>query len=280
MASTAQSIKQQIDDLTNLPTLPSVVKFVTSMVEQEDASAKEIGNIISRDQVLSAKLLRMVNSPFYGFPGRISSVNHASVLLGFNVVKGLVLGTVVFDNMGHGTQGLWKHSLGTAVIARKIAKHKGVKDAEEIMVGSMLHDLGKVVLSFIAAEEYEMAVHLAEENHIHIAVAEQEIFGVDHTRVGLWVAEHWHLPERLQDLILNHHNPSSSELNPTGAAIIHTADILARCMDYGYPGDFSMPALDQEGYLNLELGPEIILNLLQDTDEDFEADVSIFGAGE
>ena len=280
MASTPESIKLQIDDITNLPTLPSVVKFVTSMVEQEDASAQEIGNIISRDQVLSAKLLRMVNSPFYGFPGRISSVTHALVLLGFNVVKGLVLGTAVFDNMGHGTQGLWKHSLGTAVIARKIAKHVGMNDAEEIMVGGLLHDLGKVVLSFIAPGEYEMAVHLAEENHIHIGEAELKVFGVNHAQVGLWVAEQWHLPERLQDILYHHHNPEAAELNPRGAAIIHVADILARCMDYGYPGDFSMPTLSHESYHSLGLYPQDIQNILQDTDQDFEADVSIFASGD
>ena len=280
MSEAAEQIRQQVDDIYNLPTLPSVVKFVTTLAEQEDSSAKEIGAIIARDQVLSAKLLRMVNSPFYGFPGRISSVTHALVLLGVNVVKGLVLGTAVFDNMGQGTQGLWKHSLGVAVIARKMAKQMGVKGVEEIMVAGLLHDLGKVILSFIAQDEYNTAVLLAEEHGMHISEAEEQVFGVNHAQVGDWVAEKWHLPDRLRDVLRHHHSPEMAELNPKGAAIIHVADVLARCMDYGYPGDMSMPPFSKKVYNELHLGTRDLQRILEDIDKDFETDVSIFVAGD
>ena len=153
----AERIQREIDSLSNLPTLPGVLEFVNSMVDEDSSNAQSLGEIIARDQVLSAKVLRLVNSPFYGFPGRISSVNHAIVLLGFNVVKGLLLSTAVFDSLADEAKGLWEHSLGAAVLSRSIAKEAGLRDPDEIMVAGLLHDLGKVILSFLAKEDYAEA---------------------------------------------------------------------------------------------------------------------------
>ena len=105
-------IKDRIQNIKTLPALPGVVKKLCSMVESEVSSAAEVGDMIATDQVLTAKVLKIVNSSFYGFPGRISSVNHALVLLGFNVVKGIVITAAVIDYMTTTLSGLWEHSIG------------------------------------------------------------------------------------------------------------------------------------------------------------------------
>ncbi len=225
-----ERLQKQVEALSALPTLPNVVQSVVRMVESEHTNTEQVGALISRDQVLSAKILRLVNSPFYGFPGRISSISHALVLLGFNVVKGLVLTTTVFDTLARETRGLWEHSLGTAVLSRRLALQADMPEPDEVMVAGLLHDIGKVVLSYLAPEDFRAALKVAQVKHCHIALAEREVFGVDHTRVALWVARHWHLPDRLSDAISCHHNLARAEHSRDTAAVVQLEDILARGM--------------------------------------------------
>ncbi len=276
MAVSAEQLQQQIEDLTNLPTLPAVVQFIITRVEEDNTSAQEIGKIIARDQVLSAKILRMVNSPFYGFPGRISSVTHAIVLLGFNVVKGLVLSTAVFDTLAKETRGLWEHSLGTAVLSRRLAKELGLPESDEIMIAGLLHDLGKVVLSFLVPKDYRAARRHAESNGCHIAVAENELLGFDHARVGQWVAIRWNLPQRLTDAMAFHHDPSRAKFSRDTAAVVQLADILARGLSYGDGGDPTMPPLDHAAFRALDISFEAIDSAIKEAEIEFSAGVDLF----
>ncbi len=278
MTLSATQLKREVDNLSNLPTLPGIVKFVAAMVEDESSNAQEIGQVIARDQVLSAKILRLVNSPFYGFPGRISSVPHAVVLLGFNVVKGLVLSAAVFDNLATETKGLWQHSLGTAVLSRRIARILNLPEPDEILVAGLLHDLGKVILSFLTEEDYKKAVSVAHEKHVHIAEAETQVFGFDHTTVAQWVAEAWHLPERLSRAMTCHHAPGNAQPNQQIAAVVHIADILARGLNYGQPGDPTMPSFDPATLDFLGLTMDHIRQVIQEADREYTAGVSVFSS--
>lgn len=276
MAMSAELLKRKVEDLSSLPTLPSFVSVITSMVDDDTTGAQEIGEIIQRDQVLSAKILKLVNSPVYGFPRRISSVTHALVLLGFNVVKGLVLSTAVFNDLAKETSGLWKHSLGTALLSRRIGTEIKVLDPEECMIAGLLHDLGKVVLSHLALEDYVGAISKAHASGRHIADVEREIFGVDHSRIALWLALRWHLPERLTDALAYHHAPSRAKGSMQMASIVHLADILARSMEYGESGDGTMPALEHEAFKSLNLSFKQIDTIMRDADEQYRMGADVF----
>jgi len=276
LALSAERLRREIQDLSNLPTLPGVVQVIVSMVEEENSNVQKIGDCIARDQVLSAKLLRMVNSPFYGFPGRISSVKHALVLLGFNVVKGLVLSTTVFDALAQNIRGLWEHSLGVAVLSRRIAKELNVREPDEIMVSGLLHDLGKVVMAYLAKSDYDAALDVAQLKHCHIVEAEKEIFGYHHAMVAGWVAEYWHLPQRLSDAITYHHHPDRAKQSPGTAAIVQLADILARGMGYGNAGDPTMPPIEHKEFRALGLSFERIDGILQGAEQEFFQGVNLF----
>ena len=278
MAISAELLKRKVEDLSSLPTLPSFISVVTSMVEDNAVSAQEIGDIIQRDQVLSARLLKLVNSPVYGFPKRISSVTHALVLLGFNVVKGLVLTTAVFNDLAKETSGLWKHSLGTALLSRHIGRELGVLDPEECMIAGLLHDLGKVILAHLALEEYVGAMAEAHRRGCHISVVEQEIFGVDHSRIALWLALRWHLPDRLTDALTYHHNPSRAKSSVQMAAIVHLADILARAQEYGEAGDGTLPEFDREAFDLLGLSLEQLDRIMIAADEQYQQGADVFAS--
>ena len=272
------ALKRKVLDLSTLPTLPGVVRFVTSMVEDGNASMQEVGETISKDQVLSAKILRMVNSPFYGFPGRISSVTHALVLLGFSVVKGLVLSTAVFDNLSKQHRGLWEHSLGVAVISRRMARAMGMQDSEEFMIAGLLHDLGKVVLAVVEPETYETVVRRAHEERVHISEVERAVFGVDHTIVASWVCDRWHLPPRLVESLCLHHAPRLAKQNIEAVAVVHVADIFARAMSYGNPGDATLPPFEAGAFNGLGLDINAYDQILKLAEEDYAEGIAMFGA--
>jgi len=269
-------LEKRVRGLVKLPTLPSVMRRVSSLTENADSSAAEVADIIAADQVLCAKLLRFVNSPVYGFPGRISSIKHAVVLLGFNVVKGLVLGTTIFETLGSRGRELWNHSLGCAILSRHIGRAIGLPDVEEVMTAGLLHDIGKVILIHMAASQWEETAEKAHNEDLHIATAERAAFGADHARVANWIATKWRFPNRLIEPLTYHHQPWLAKEFTSVTAVVHLADILARGMGYGYTGDQVMPTLHHESFETLGVSFEQIEAILADAEGEYEAGVDIF----
>ena len=147
------------------------------------------------------------------------------------------------------------------------------------MIAGLLHDLGKVILSHLAVDDYMRAIAAAHASGRHISVVEQETFGVDHTRIALWLALRWHLPERLTDALTHHHTPSRAKSSVQMASIVHLADILARAMNYGEAGDGTMPALDHDAFQSLNLSFEQIDQIMLDADEQYLQGADVFAAG-
>lgn len=233
----SQEIKTIISRIHSLPTLPQVVKKLTTMVESPEVTANEVGKLISSDQVLGAKVLRLVNSPFYGFPGRISSITHSIILLGFNVIKGVVLSASVFDLMEQSMVGLWKHSLGSASIAGTLSRKLGLAEPEEIATACLLHDIGKVLVCFSLKEEYDRIITRVTEEGSSFREAELEVLGVDHAEIGGWLAREWNLPDRLAVPIEFHHNPPGAPKFQERAAVVLIADAIVRAFGVGSGGD-------------------------------------------
>jgi HD-like signal output (HDOD) protein len=273
---TPDLVEKRVIELTSLPTLPGVLRQIARLTEERDSSAHDVAKLIGTDQVLSAKVLRLINSPMYGFPGRISSVTHAIVLLGFNVIKGLVMGTSVFSTIGAHGRGLWQHSLGCAVLARRLGMMKGLKEPEEIMVAGLLHDLGKVALMYIAPDDYGAAVEAAKSSRRPISTLEEQTFGMSHTQAAAILAHEWHFPERLSSPLVYHHMPSRAKNHAEYAALVHLADILARGMGYGDPGDSTMPPLDADAYRGLGLSLAQIDNALMEAEAEYAAGARAF----
>ncbi len=261
--------KGQILAVKDLPTLPGVLHEVAAMMENPKSSTDQISKAISRDQVLSAKVLKMVNSPIYGFPGRIGSIQHALVLLGFNVIRGIIISTSVFDVMNENMKGLWEHSLGCALASAAIARAIGCKDPEEYAVAGLLHDIGKVVTAVQLPESRAAIDALVAERDLSYRQAETEILGFAHDRVNLWLSTHWNLPPNLKEGLSYHHRPMSASLYPKVAQVVHVGNFLARLFEIGNGGDDQISALEPGVLGALEIGPELLCKIMDGLEGDF-----------
>ncbi|UCG11684.1 MAG: HDOD domain-containing protein [Deltaproteobacteria bacterium] len=238
------SFRNRVEQLSSLPTLPNLLKRLNQMIKNPKISMDAFGKELSKDQVLTSKLLKLVNSSFYGFPGRISTVTHALVLLGYDALKGLIITSNIFENLPPEAYSLWRHSIAVSLASRVIARELSLPDIEEFAVAGLLHDIGKVILHIEAPEEYRAVIKHVLTAEQPIWQAESEILGFDHANIGLWICENWTLPAKLTIPIGYHHMPGTSKGHKIGVAVVSLADILVRGMGSGAEDDLPLEAAD------------------------------------
>ncbi len=256
-----------IKDTKSLPILPGIISKLTSLAEDNKVSTHEIAQVVSADQMLSAKVLRLVNSPFYGFSGRVSTVSNALMLLGVNVVKSLALSSSIFEIMEKNFLGLWEHSLGSAVAANIIAIHLKIPDKEEISTAALLHDIGKVIVKIKLEEDYERLLSLIEEKELSMLEAERQLLNTDHAEIGEWLTKTWHLPEKLIEPIACHHDIEKSNVHKAKTAVVHISDVLVKASGFGFSGDDFVPLIQPLAWKKLNLSESLLEEIIQETDD-------------
>ena len=189
-------IKRITESIIGLPTLPTVVSKMIELVDSPRTSAASLARLISTDQALTAKILKLANSAYYGFPREISTVNMAIVILGFNTVKDMGLSLSVFDVFKNtestdsfDISRFWEHSVACGVAARMLARSYRSRYAGEAFVAGLLHDIGKVILNQYFHTEFLEIMNLTAHHALTLEEAEDKVIGTRHTQVGAWLAE-------------------------------------------------------------------------------------------
>jgi HD-like signal output (HDOD) protein len=242
-------LQQIIRNANDLPTLPIVASKMLQVVESEKSAAADLAETISKDQSLTAKVLKLVNSPFYGFSNKITTVSQGVVLLGFSPIRSLALGISVFKAVGEG-QGdgefdrkrFWEHSLGVGAYARLIGPMVGYPLSEDAFVAGLLHDIGKVIFDQYRKKEFLEAIQLSKKESIPLIKAETEILGASHALAGRLIAEEWGLPYQLQIAIGSHHNPpfrdtTIDQMVLKLICIVNLSDTICKIRKIGFSGD-------------------------------------------
>lgn len=222
-----------IDDKLELVSLPDVVYRINQTVEDPNSSAVEIGRLISEDPALTARLLKVVNSPMFGFPSRIDTVSMAITILGTRQLRDLVLATAVVGQFYNLTdkvvdmETFWCHSICTAVASRTVSLHLKSNNSERFFVAGLLHDIGKLVMYLTHPDASHQVIELSAEPSIDKATVEKSIFGFTHADVGAELLSHWQLPESLIEPARYHHNPIRATRYPEETAVVHLAESVA-----------------------------------------------------
>jgi len=172
-------IKERVQSIIQLPALPAVAMEVVEMVDNPRTSASKLGKVISTDQALTAKVLKIANSPFYGFPRKISTIDFAIIVLGYDALKEIVISISLISSLQKKSDGLfdakgfWDHAIATGVLARRLARDLGYRVTEEVFVGGLLHDMGISVLHRYFKSEYRRIVEIARESELTFLEAEE-----------------------------------------------------------------------------------------------------------
>jgi putative nucleotidyltransferase with HDIG domain len=209
------TIKKAISSMGTLPSIPSLYMELVKEIESADASIHKVGKIISQDVSMTAKILQLVNSPYFGLYQRVASPEQASTLLGLETVKSLVLSVKIFAQYkntkmpGFSPEELYSHSLATASVAKAIAKKEGEEEAfiNDTFTAGMLHDLGKLILASNFPEQYQKTVAMASDNKVELWKAEKDVFNATHSEVGAYLLGIWGLPNSIMEAIAFHHYP-------------------------------------------------------------------------
>lgn len=245
-----QSIMQRVKSIEELPSFPATHAEILKLAKGKKASSQDIAEKIQLDPGLLATVFKLVNSSYYGFGRKIDSLNLAVTLLGLEEVANLVMAAQVFDKLGHydGGAGIdlhefWKHSVGTAFIAREIAKHLKV-ESDSAFLSGMLHDLGKIVLDRYFSEYYAEVVRTVQQDGVSIYEAEKAVLSVSHAEIGGQLAREWKLADPFYASMVHHHCPQNAQTNTSLVCLIHLADVLCKQMGYGSGGDDILPEFD------------------------------------
>ncbi|MBN1257019.1 MAG: HDOD domain-containing protein [Planctomycetes bacterium] len=253
-------IQQMVSAIEELPTLPVVVAKITELVNSETTSAADINYTLSKDLSLSSRILKIVNSSFYGFPRRINSITQAVVILGFHSIRNLALSSFVFSAFAKGwqsfdNQGFWVHSLGTAVAANHVAGLLRVpqRTRDDMFMAGLLHDIGKVVMCEYLQEDMERVMQQVAAEDCLFLEAEAGCLAYNHAELGAGLLDYWRLPNTIVELVKYHHQPQSPEADNKLSAAIHLADILARSVCCGNGGDHKIPKINPDAWRKLAL---------------------------
>ncbi len=265
-----------------LPEVPSIVFELNEVIANPLSSADDIAQIVQKSPSMTAILLKIANSPFYGFPSEIDKISLAVVLIGTREIAGLALGLSVlstFDKIPKELLDMFsflKHSVACGILTRILSSHKGISQTEQFFVSGLLHDLGRLILYCSFPEDSRNILHLSRTTSNLLYEVERDYFGCNHSHVAKHLIQKWKLPISLENNIFYHHNPSEAS-QPVPATLVHLADIITNGLGIGTSGERFVPPLDTEAWDSLGLSPTCFDIVVKQATHQFFALESMLG---
>ena len=231
-------LTDRLSSIKDLPTFPTTALEVMRLASDSDSSAAELARIISRDPSLATKILRVANSPYYGFARKISTIEWAIVALGFETLRETILSPTMIDLFKGGAtksfdpRKFWTHAVDTASAARTLAREVKYRIPGEAYASGLLHDVGTLVLYKYFRDDFDEILRLENEEGVQPSQAEVVVTGTTHGEIGAWLASKWGFPAYLVEAIQFHHSPAFAQVNPELTSIVHAASLIASSVGY------------------------------------------------
>lgn len=268
-----------------LASFPDIYFKIRHLLESPRTSAVHLAEVVSKDPSLSARILRLVNSSFYGFADPIESIPRAIAIIGTKELSSLALAVStlnVFDDVPPryvSMRSFWEHAVACGVFARLLTPPGQTRLEERFFLAGLFHDLGRLLLYRRLPREMTCALRLSRRLRAPLHEAEQDLLGFDHALLGRELLTSWRIPSPLPDLVGFHHAPSEAGA-PEGAAQLHVADILSLALQIGTSGSLFVPSLKAEAWENLGLEPEALPGLIAQGERQIEEIMNVFFGGE
>jgi len=241
---------EAIKGLTTLATLPEITTHIIATIEDPRSSAGKLHAIVAHDPALATRILRVVNSAFYGLPGKIASVERAIAMLGSTAVKNIAVASSLGQMFrggklceGFGVRDLWTHCIAVAVTARELARRMQSPLADEAFLAGLIHDIGILVELQFWPEQVREVCKTVWSSGGDFCQSERAAMRVDHQLLGKVLTEHWNFPRVCQDVAACHHDPTTAADDTRQAVtLVHVADVLCCQFNQG----FNLTALNQK----------------------------------
>jgi len=270
---------------TQIPTLPEVFYQFKLAIDNPESSFEEIGEIVGNDPSLTTRLLKIVNSAFFGFPQQVETISHAIGIIGREQLNDLFLSTIVIDQFKDipqstvNMESFWKHSIACGLSARNLALLTGENNSERFFIAGLLHDIGRLVI-YIKLPFKVLEVSLRSKSKGEsLHEAEFAAMGFNHADVGGFLLNTWKLPKDLQEAVGFHHNPAEATEFSLEASMIHVADIIANTIDLGFESEEKaiIPTLDEYASKQFQVSEETSFsNIKEKVKKEFDQTVQIF----
>jgi HD-like signal output (HDOD) protein len=250
----ARIVESAIQRCSQIATLPSVTVQIIRLSDDPDSTLEDLNKVVASDPVLGARILRLVNSAYYGLSGKINTIDRALLLLGLKAVKNIAIAASLFklfraehNRGGFDPRSLWTHSVAVATGAGRLARHTNLVSADEAFLAGLMHDIGIVVeLQTCGPAFAKLLQQLANDQSMTFRAAEQETLGVTHEAFGAGLCQAWNFPTTLQLVAGYHHRPwELPEAHRRLPALVHVADILAAKAALGYARTVETHAVDE-----------------------------------
>jgi len=266
--------------INTMPSLPTSVTKVLEICNNPQTSPADLNHVISLDPVLVGRVLKLINSAYYGLGKPVTSLARAIIMLGINTVKNLALSTAVMgqissdkNSQGLNMEGFWRHSLCVGVSAKLLAKKRGVdvKMTEEFFTAGLLHDIGKIPLNAVLLKEYMLTVSIADRERISLPKAEEKSLGLNHCSAGTLIAAAWKLDGAVRDTIEHHHNCEEySGDNKDVLYSVAAANHFAAISDIGFSGDRYPDHLPAKVWETLHVSKDIFDEIIENVNSEIE----------
>lgn len=259
--------------VAELPAMPSSITGVIAACDDQDMTVGQLSQVILRDQSLTANMLKLANSAFYGHSRRVTTITEAVVLLGFSAIKSMAISSHTARLLNRALPGygmlqgeLWKHSIAVAFTARRLAVEVQLAPVEEAFVAGLLHDIGKTILSSYMENAFDEVTRVAQSRRVPFHEVEAELLGFDHGELGARVAAAWSFPPELEEAIRHHHSPEGATLKPALAHCVHLADAACMMLGVGLGVDGLSYAIDPGSLAALGIDAERLMRLMDEVE--------------
>ncbi|WDN87406.1 hypothetical protein BuS5_00374 [Desulfosarcina sp. BuS5] len=254
-----KTILKKLDRIEDLPTLPVIAMEVNKMLRDYNTSIKELSALIKNDQAMTPRILKLVNSSFYGFKSKIANIDRAIILLGFNTISNAIVSVAIIDALSikgssddFDIKNFWEHSVAVAITSRHLAEKSRLCLPEEAFTGGLLHDIGKIILSHYFPSLFKKVILSADENNITFYEAEKKEIPVTHAQIGAIMAHKWKLPDGLADTIKYHHAVKAGANDINLLMIVHVADFISNYFIHSQDAKIDSALINPEAALALK----------------------------